>query len=72
MSMNKRGQLLERPFIFIFIVIVSGFIFIFGFYLTKNLIKANNCAQLGLSVNDLKTEVEKYYDFDIGKVFLIA
>lgn len=64
--MNKKGQLLERPFIFIFIAVVSAFIFIFGFYLIKNLIKANNCAQLGLAVSDLNKAVERYYNFDTG------
>ena len=66
MKINKKGQLLERPFIVIFIVIVSAFIFIFGFYLINNLIKQSNCAQLGLNINDLKQDVDRYYSFDIG------
>ena len=64
--MNKKGQLLEKPFIFIFTVVVGALIFIFGFYLINNLMKASNCGQLGLFVNDLKNEVERYYNFDIG------
>ncbi len=61
----KRGQL-DRPFIFIFITIVSAFVFIFGFYLINNLIKQSNCAQAGIFVNDLRNQVNRYYNFDAG------
>ncbi len=64
--MNNKGQLMEKPFIFIFTVVVGALIFIFGFYLINNLMKAGNCSQLGIFVNDLKNEVERYYNFDIG------
>ena len=64
--MNKKGQLLEKPFIFIFTLIVGALIFIFGFYLINNLIKTSNCAQIGLFVDDLKSNVERYYSFDAG------
>lgn len=64
--MNKRGQLLERPFIFIFTIIVGALVFIFGFYLINNLIKASNCSQAGLFVNDIRNDIERYYSFDIG------
>ena len=64
--MNKKGQLLERPFIFIFTLIVGAMVFAFGFYLINNLIKTSNCSQIGLFANDLKNNVERYYSFDIG------
>ena len=64
--MNKKGQLMDRPFIFIFILVVSAFVFIFGFYLINNLMKASNCAQAGLFINDLKENINRYYNFDEG------
>lgn len=64
--MNKKGQLMDRPFIFIFTVIVGALIFIFGFYLIKSLMQTSNCGQLGLFVNDLKNSVNRYYNFDTG------
>jgi hypothetical protein len=64
--MNKKGQLLERPFIFIFILIVGALTFAFGFFLINNLIKTSNCAQIGLFVNDIRSNVERYYSFDVG------
>lgn len=64
--MDRKGQLLERPFIFIFIMVVSAFVLIFGFYLINNLIKSSNCAQIGLAFNDLKKDVNRYYNFDAG------
>ena len=63
---NKSGQLLERPFIIIFVMVVAAMVFIFGFYLINNLLKAGTCSQLGLAVDDLKKEVNRYYNFDTG------
>lgn len=63
---NKKAQLLDRPFIFIFVLVVAAFTFIFGFYLINNLIKTSNCTQLGIFFNDLKIGIERYYNFDIG------
>ena len=64
--MNNKGQLLDRPFIFIFTVVVGALVFIFGFYLIRNLVETSNCGQLGLFVNDLRNNVERYYSFDAG------
>ena len=64
--MNKKGQLLEKPFMFLFITIVGALVFIFGIYLVKSLMQTSDCAQVGLFVNDLRKNVDRYYNFDFG------
>ena len=66
MKINKKAQLLEKPFIHIFAAIVSALVLLFGFYLVTNLLKTSNCTQAGLAFNDLQTAVNRYYNFDIG------
>jgi hypothetical protein len=63
---NKKAQLMDKPFIFIFTLVVAAFVFIFGFYVINNLIKTSSCAQLGIFYTDLNEQVNRYYNFDVG------
>jgi len=63
---NKKAQLMERPFIFIFTLVVASLVFIFGFYVINNLIRTSSCAQIGVFYTDLNEQVNRYYNFDTG------
>lgn len=64
--MEKRGQLLSQPFIYIFAIILVALILLFGVRLITNLTKQSEEVELVVFVSDLKTQVNNFYHFDPG------
>ena len=64
--MQKRGQLMEQPFIFIFAIIVMAFILIFGFYAVKRFSVFGEDVQIATFVQDLDNEAQKYFYYSLG------
>ena len=64
--MQKRGQLMEQPFIFIFAIVVMAFILIFGFYSITKFNKFGEDVQLATFVKDLSNGVQRYFYYSLG------
>ncbi len=64
----KKGQLLEQPFVFIFAIVVIGLIFLFGFYIVRNLVSLGDNVDLRVLVNNLESKVKECKNLDFGSV----
>lgn len=70
--MKKRGQLLEQPFIYIFIIIVIAFIVIFGVTQIAKINKASQEATYLKFQTDLKDAVKRTYDKNEGTLLTFS
>ena len=70
--MKKRGQLLEQPFIYIFIVIVIGFVVIFGVLKIKDLNEVKEEATYLKFQTDLKDAVGRTYNKNEGTLLTFS
>ena len=61
----KRGQL-DQPFIIIFALVVASVILILGYYSISGLIKTADSVETAKFYNDLKKNVETYYNYASG------
>ena len=64
----KRGQISEQPFVFIFAIVVIGLIFIFGFYVIRNLVVLGDNVDLKVLVNNLNSKAKECKNLDFGSV----
>lgn len=62
----RKAQILSTPIIFIFILVVSALILIFGIKAVLNLQERAETIQLITSIDNLKDTVETYYSFVEG------
>ena len=61
----KRGQL-DQPFVIIFALVVASVILILGYYSISGLIKTADSVETAKFYNDLKKNVETYYNYASG------
>ena len=64
--MKKRGQLFEKPFTFIFILVVASLTLLFGFRLIKNTVNLGEDVEVKSFISKFETEVERIYNLDFG------
>ena len=64
--MEKRGQLLSQPFIYIFAIVLAALILLFGVMLINKINNQSEEVQLIAFISDLKTQVNNFYHFDPG------
>jgi len=64
--MNKKGELLSQPFIYIFMIIVIGLVVILGFTNLKNLIGFGCTVESEKLMHDFKNNVKQMYGFSSG------
>lgn len=64
--MQKRGQLMEQPFIYIFALVLMAFIILFGFSAVKRFNVFGEDVQIATFVKDLENNVDEYYYYSLG------
>jgi len=62
----KKAQLLEQPFIYIFAIVVIGFILIFGFMMVKKVTKLESDVEISTFFIQMEKQIDKYYNLDKG------
>lgn len=62
----QRGELFSQPFIMIFAMIVMALVLIFGIRSFTQINETANTVDAAKFILQLKDEVTKYYNFDIG------
>ena len=62
----KKGELLSQPFTYIFALILIGLLFFFGYKAINSFQEKAQLVELANFVNDLKSNVKTYYNFDTG------
>ncbi len=64
--MKKRGQLFEKPFMFIFILVVASLILVFGFRIIKDTINLGEDVEVKSFISKFDGEIERIYNLDYG------
>jgi hypothetical protein len=62
----KKGELLSQPFTYIFALIVIALLFFFGYRAINDFYEKAELVELGTFVDDLRYNINTYYNFDTG------
>ena len=62
----KKGQMMSQPFVYMFALILGGLILVWGGKMIYDLVGTSNEAEIGTFYNDMKTEVNEYYNYEDG------
>tara|TARA_Y100000310_G_scaffold345173_1_gene462361 strand:+ start:4858 stop:5427 length:570 start_codon:yes stop_codon:yes gene_type:complete len=65
-SLKKKGQMLSMPFVYILVIVVIGFVLIFGTKAVKDIWCVKDETQIRKFFLDLSNEVEIMYNLDVG------
>jgi len=65
-SLGKRGELLSQPFIYIFMIVVIGFIVVFGFTGLQKLMGFGCTIETTKLTHDFDLHVKQMYSFSAG------